>query len=76
MINDILLSHFLSKHGSLNSVINTSEDNLEPLTSQVFVIGLNGWMITYDTAGSDTIPHMKEKPEFLMVGNVSRLLYC
>ena len=29
-------------------------------------------MITDDTAGSDSILHVKEKPEFLMVGNVSR----
>jgi hypothetical protein len=29
-------------------------------------------MITYDTAGSDIIPHVKEKPEFLMVSNMSR----
>ncbi len=36
------------------------------------MIDLNGWMITDDTSGSDTIPHVKEKPEFLMVGNVSR----
>ncbi len=56
----------MSKHGSLNSI------NLKPLTSQVFVIGLNGWMITDDTAGSDTIPHVKEKPEYLMVDHVSR----
>ncbi len=53
-------------------MINTSEDILEPLTSQVFIIGHNGWMFTDDTAGSDTIPPVKEKPEFLMVDNVSR----
>ncbi len=70
MINDVLKRNLQVIF--CPSITNTSKDILDPLTLQVFVIGLNGWMITDVTAGSDTMPYAKEKPEFLMVCNVSR----
>ena len=51
-------------------MINTSEDIHDPLTSEVYVVGLNGWVFILDAAGSTAT--CEGEPTFFLVGSVPR----